>query len=160
MPTVTSISAQTQAQTAALSQKVNILSWVLIIVLILLMFKTNYPMIILIDLLQLAYMHIYTLALPLPYLYMNVASTLKNLHFTFLPTIFTNSSPNTNDPYYIFQPDTTFSGNCQPLVFFIAIFGGTYLVFWVLSHRVNKFRWLRRKSKAVFQKRIKYSFLH
>jgi hypothetical protein len=52
------------------------------------MIKSNYIMIILIDTLQLIHMHIYVLALPLPYLYMHVLSTLKNIQFVFLPTLY------------------------------------------------------------------------
>lgn len=67
------------------------------------MIKSNYPMVIILDLLQFIHMHIYVIALPLPYLYMNVASVLKNLNFVFLPKLYSNPNPNTNDPYYNFQ---------------------------------------------------------
>lgn len=131
-----------------MSSQVNVVSWILIVVILFMMIKQNYPMIVLLDLLQLIHMHIYVIALPLPYLYMQVVSVLKNLNFAFLPQLYTNPNPSQSAPYYSFQPDTTFLGNCQPFVFFVAIFGGTYLIFWLLSmKKVNRFKWLRQKSK-------------
>jgi hypothetical protein len=59
-----------QEQAQSLSNKVNVLSYVLVVVLLLMMIKCSYPMIVLIDMLQLIHMHIYVLAVPLPYLFM------------------------------------------------------------------------------------------
>ncbi len=161
VPVVTSISPQTQTSAKQMSGQVNVLSWILIVVIILMMIKENYPMIVLLDLVQFIHMHIYVLAIPLPYLYMQVISVLKNLNFAFLPILYTNSKTNIDDPYYNFQPDTTFLGNCQPFVFFLIIFAGTYLVFWLLSLRkVNRFKFLRSKIKSIFKGRMRHSFLH
>jgi hypothetical protein len=55
-----------------MSSQVNVVSWILIIVILLMMIKSNYPMVVLLDLVQLVHMHIYVIALPLPYLFMNV----------------------------------------------------------------------------------------
>jgi hypothetical protein len=75
--------------------------------------------------------------------------------------MYTNSNPNQNDPYYSFQADTTFLGNFQPFVFFVALFGGVYLIFWLLTlKKINRFKSFRHKVKAIFKKRMRYSFLH
>lgn len=161
VPAVTSISTQTQTQAKQLSGQVNALSWVLIVVIILMMFKSNYPMIILLDVLQFIHMHIYVIAIPLPYLYMQVVSVMKNLNFAFLPTLYTNPKPNTSDPYYNFQQDTTFLGNCQPFIFLLAIFGGAYLITWLLTQRkINRFKGFRHKMKEIFKVRMRFSFIH
>jgi len=149
----------TQAQ--SLSKKVNVLSYVLVVVLFLMMIKCSYPMIVLIDLLQYIHMHIYVLAVPLPYLFLQVLSTLKNINFAFLPQLYTLPNPNQNGPYYSFQSDTTFLGNCQPFVIFFAIFGGAYLLFWLLSmKKINCSLWLRKKAKYIFYGRMRFSFIH
>lgn len=157
---VTSVSAQTQAQAAALSNKTNVLGLILMGVLVLMMIRCSYPQIVLLDLLQYIHLHAYLLLSPMPYLFMQVVATLKNLNFVFLPPLYTNSSPDVNSPYFNFQEDTTFIGNCQPFVFFLAIFGGSYLIIWALSSRINKCNWLRRKAKVIFKNRMRFSFLH
>jgi hypothetical protein len=142
-----------------MSSQVNVVSWILIIVILLMMIKSNYPMVVLLDLVQLVHMHIYVIALPLPYLFMNVIQVLKNLNFAFLPTL--GSYPNPNGPYAFFQTDTSFIGNCQPFVFFLAIFGGTYLICRLLSmKKINRFKAFRLKMRAIFKARMEYSFLH
>jgi len=118
-------------------------------------------MIVLIDLLQLIHMHIYVLAAPLPYLFMQVLSSLKNINFAFLPPLYSLPNPNPNANYYAFQSDTTFLGNCQSFVIFLAIFGGTYLLFWLLTlKKLNCSSCLRRKIKSIFNGRMRFSFLH
>ena len=118
-------------------------------------------MIVLLDVLQLIHMHIYVIAIPLPYLYMQVVSVMKNLNFAFLPTLYSNPNPNTSDPYYNFQQDTTFLGNCQPFIFFLAIFGGAYLITWLLTQRkINRFKGFRHKMKEIFKARMRFSFIH
>lgn len=118
-------------------------------------------MIVLLDLVQFIHMHIYVIALPLPYLYMQIVSVLKNLNFAFLPILYTNTQTNITDPYYNFQPDTTFLGNCQPFVFFLIIFGGAYLLFWALSlKKINRFKSFRKLVRSVFKGRMRFSFLH
>lgn len=144
-----------------MSGQVNVISYVLIVVILLMMIKVSYPMIVILDLIQFIHMHIYVAALPLPYLYMNIISILKNLNFAFLPTFYTDPNPNQNGPYYNFQQDTTFLGNCQPFVFFLAFFGGVYLLVWVLTLKViNRWKCFRQKMRAIFKARIRYSFLH
>jgi len=161
VPVTVAVSLQSQAQAKSMSSQVNVLSWVLIVVILLMMIKANYPMIVLLDLIQFVHMHVYILALPLPYLFGQIVAVLKNLNFAFLPALYSDPAPNQSNPYYSFQSDTTFLGNCQPFVFFIAIFGGAYLLFWLLSLRVvNRWRGLRQKVKAVFRARMRYSFLH
>lgn len=68
--TSTSVTAETVAQAEAMSSKVDVVSWLLIVVLMLMMFRCSYPLIVLLDLLQYIHMHIYVIVLPLPYLYM------------------------------------------------------------------------------------------
>ncbi len=137
------------------------ISYVLIVIILLMMVKVSYPMIVMLDLIQLIHMHIYVTALPLPFLYMQIVSVLKNLNFAFLPELYSDPNPNQNGPYFTFQPDTTFLGNCQPFVFFLAFFGGAYLLLWVLSLRViNRWKCFRQKVRAIFKARVRYSFLH
>lgn len=124
------------------------------------MLKCSYPLIIFLDLLQYIHLHIYIVMTPLPYLYMMALSALKNINFAFLPILYSNPKPDQNATYYDFQPDTTFLGNCQPLIFFLAIFGGTYLIFMFLSSSYNKIRCIRTRTKSVFRNRMKFSFLH
>ena len=149
------------AQVNKISGQVNVISYLLIVVILLMMVKTSYPMIVILDLIQFIHMHIYVTAIPLPYLYMSIISILKNLNFAFLPPLYTNPNPNQNDPYYTFQQDTTFLGNCQPLFYFLTIFGGVYLLVWVLTLKViNRWNCFRKKMRAIFKNRIRYSFLH
>lgn len=125
------------------------------------MIKSNYIIIILLDTLQLIHMHIYVIAAPLPYLYMHVISKLNNIHFIFLPTLYTNPDSKLDDPYVNFQTDTSFLGNCHPFVFFFIIFTSIYLIFWGLSNKtINKFTNLRRKIKNIFRTRMRFSFLY
>lgn len=148
MPVTTAISPQTQAEAKQMSGQVNIVSWILIIIIMLMMIKSSYPMIVLLDLVQFIHMHVFVTATPLPYLFMAVVSVLKNLNFAFLPSLYSDPNPNQTGPYYSFQPDTTFLGNCQPFVFFLAIFGGAYLLFWLLSmKRINRSKCFRQKIR-------------
>lgn len=157
----TTVSAQVLAQAESMASQVNVVSYILVVVLILMMIKSSYPLVVLIDTLQYIHMHVYVLALPLPYLFMTVLSALKNINFVFLPPLYVRAEPDTESPYISFQEDTTFLGNCQPFVFFLALFGGTYLLFWLLSNRrLNPFKCFRQKVKAVFKSRMRYSFLH
>ena len=88
-------------------------------------------------------------------------SKLKNIQFVFLPVLYENPEPNSSDPYYNFQIDTTFLGNMQPFVFFFIIFVSIYAVFWALSSiKINKFTSLRKKAKKIFRSRMRYSFLY
>jgi len=161
MPTVKAVDPLIEAQAAQVSGQVNVISYLLIAVLFLLMIRSNYIVIIVLDTLQFIHMHIYVLAVPLPYLYMNVISKLNNIHFTFLPTFYTNPESRIENPYLNFQTDTSLLGNCHPLVFFIIIFGAIYLIFWMLSSRkINKFANFRKKVRQIFQFRMKYSFLY
>lgn len=137
------------------------MGWILLVVILLMMIKISYPMVVLLDLLQFIHLHVYVLALPLPYLYMSVLSQFKNVNFAFLAPIYVNGNPDTTDPYYVFQEDTTFLGNCQPFVFFLAFFGGVFLLFWALTNRnINRFPAIRKKIKMIFKARMKFSFLH
>jgi hypothetical protein len=155
------VTPQIQQQAQALSKKVNVIGYILIAVLVLMMIRCSYPQIVLLDLLQYIHLHVYILVNPMPYLFITVVSTLKNINFGFLPALFTNPSPDENGNYYIFQADTTFLGNCQPFVFFLAIFGGSYTLFWVLSNRaINKWKWLYKKTKSIFKNRMRFSFIH
>jgi len=125
------------------------------------MIRANYIVIIILDTLQFIYMHIYVIAIPLPYLYMHVISKLSNVHFTFLPILYTNPDSNLDNPYINFQTDSSFLGNCHPFVFFLIIFGSIYLIFWALSSRkINKFTNFRNKVKKIFRFRMRYSFLY
>jgi hypothetical protein len=46
-------------------------------------------------------------------------------------------------------------------VIFLSVFGGTYLLFWLLSmKKINCWVWLRRKAKSIFNERMRFSFLH
>lgn len=124
------------------------------------MFRCSYPLIVLLDLLQYLHLHLYVLVVPLPYLYMQALSALKNVNFLFLPVLSSNPTANPSAPYYNFQPDTSFLGNCQPLVFFAAIFGTAYLLIFFLSKRCNKIKCLRTRSKQIYKSRMRYSFIH
>ena len=125
------------------------------------MIRCSYPQIVLLDLLQYLHLHVYILINPMPYLFVTVVSTLKNLNFGFLPALYTNPLPDENGNYFFFQTETTFLGNCQPFVFFLAIFGGSYLLFWLLSNRaVNRWKWLYKKVKSIFKNRMRFSFIH
>jgi len=167
MTSSTSISVSTTISTAMITQadslqkQVKVIGWILIIVLMLMMIKCTYPLVVLIDLIQYIHMHVYVLVLPLPYLFMKVLSSLNHVQFMFLPALYKIKDPNVDDPYNFFQDDTTFLGNCQPFVFFLAIFGGTYLLTWLLSNKtINRCSWLRKKAKHIFKNRMRFSFIH
>ena len=59
-----------------MKQNVNVLGWVLIVVLGLMMLKITYPLLVLIDFLQLVYMHLYVHVSPLPYFWMSIMSSM------------------------------------------------------------------------------------
>jgi hypothetical protein len=75
------------------------------------MIKCSYPLIVLIDLLQMIHMHIYIVLEPLPYMWMSFSSALSNLQFTFLPKLHSEVDLTSRNPYYLFQTDITFLGN-------------------------------------------------
>ena len=58
------------------------MSWILIAVLLVMMVKCNYPLIVLIDLLQYIHLHIYILVNPIPYLFMTVLQVFKNINLS------------------------------------------------------------------------------
>lgn len=87
-------------------------------------------------------------------------AALKNVNFVFLPKIAENPTEDISANYYDFQPDTTFLGNFQPFVFFLAIFGFTYILFACLSASFNRFKWLRTRARKIFRARMRFSFLH
>jgi len=97
------VTPQIQAQAQSLSKKVNIVGYILIGLLVLMMFRCSYPQIVLLDLLQYIHLHVYVLINPMPYLFIQVASTLKNVNFGFLPALYTNPAPDANGNYYLFQ---------------------------------------------------------
>lgn len=134
-----------------MNSNINVLSWILVAVLFLMMLKTSYPLMILLDLLQFLHLHVYVIVTPLPYLYMESLSALKNVNFVFLPALWSNPNPNTNGTYYDFQEDTTFLGNLHPFIFFFLIFGGTYLLCWLLTFKCNKIKCLRKQAKQIFK---------
>jgi hypothetical protein len=70
VPVTSSITVAEQQQGQALNSKVDVVSWLLIVVLLLMMFRCSYPLIVFIDLLQYIHLHIYVTLSPLPYLYM------------------------------------------------------------------------------------------
>lgn len=158
--TNTGITPALQAQAEAVNSKVNVLSWLLIAVLAIMMFRCSYPLIILLDLLQYLHLHLYVLVAPLPYLYMQALSALRNVNFLFLPVLSSSPTTNTSAPYYSFQTDTSLLGNIQPLIFFAAIFGSTYLIFFALSKKCNKVKCLREKCRQIYRSRMRYSFIH
>lgn len=55
-----------------MKQNVNVLSWILVALLLLMMINCSYPLIVLLDFLQLVYMHLYIEINPLPYLWMHI----------------------------------------------------------------------------------------
>ena len=160
VPVTASITPTQQQQGETANSNVNILSWILIAVLFLMMIKCSYPLIVLIDLLQYIHLHVYVVLTPLPYLYMQALSALKNVNFVFLPTLSSNPTDVTSANYYDFQPDTTFLGNCHPFFFFLVIFGSAYLIFMLLSAQCCKIKSIRSRVKKIYRGRMRYSFLH
>ena len=132
----------------------------MIAVLFLMMIRCSYPLIVLIDLLQYIHLHVYVVLTPLPYLYMQALSALKNVNFVFLPVLSSNPTSDTKANYYDFQTDTSFLGNCHPFVFFLIIFGSVYLIFMLLSAQCCKVRSIRSRVKKIFRGRMRFSFLH
>jgi hypothetical protein len=57
--TLNTISVVTQEQTVEVKGNINTVSWILVSLLALMMIKTSYPLMILIDFLQILYMHLY-----------------------------------------------------------------------------------------------------
>jgi hypothetical protein len=71
-----------------MKSKTSTIGWILIIVLIVMMIKCSYPLIVLLDYMQLLYMHLFVEITPLPYLWMEMMSGLENVNFSFLPQLF------------------------------------------------------------------------
>ncbi len=144
-----------------MKENVNVLGWVLIVVLFLMMIKMSYPLIVLIDFLQLIYMHLYVEVSPLPYFWMNIISSLENVNFAFLPQIYQENNQGSTNPYYLFKKDITMLGNVQPLLMLGALFGLIYLVFWGLSVcKIRAFRCLRKRCRRVFKDRMRFSLFN
>ena len=160
VPVTSSITPTQQQQGETTHSNVNVISWLLIAVLFIMMIKCSYPLIVLLDLLQYIHMHVYVVLTPLPYLYMQALSALKNVQFVFLPVLSNNPTSDSNANYYDFQPDTTFLGNFHPFIFFFIIFGSTYLIFMLLSAQCCKIKSIRSRTKKIFRGRMRYSFLH
>lgn len=124
------------------------------------MVKFSYPLLVLIDAIQLLFMHNFLLLVPLPYLWYNVNSVLTFSHFTFLPKLYTQDATPSKQLYAGFLTDTTLLGNLQPFVFIMSIFIFTYFMFWLLSlKKVNCFNGCRKKVKWIFRNRMKLSFI-
>lgn len=140
---------------------VNILSWVLIILLILMMVKCTYPLIVLIDFIQVLYLHLYIEIKPLPYLWMQVMSALENVNFSFLPKIYSEIDETRSNPFYFFKNDITFLGNMQPIIFIGTLFTITFLTSWaIVKSNISLLKGLRKPIKKVFKSRMKYSFFN
>jgi len=77
--TLVTIPADIQRSSEAVKSQTNVISMVLIVILFLMMIKLSYPLIVLIDLLQMIHMHIYIVVNPLPYMWMSVTSALSNV---------------------------------------------------------------------------------
>ena len=135
-------------------------SWILLAVIFIMMIKFSYPLFVLIDSLQLLYMHTFLLISPLPYLWYNINDIFGFFHFNFLPKLYTETKAPTKDLYTDFIDDTTMLGNLHPFVFIVGIFVFTYFVFWLLSHKkVNCSDCFRKKVRKVFRSRMKFSLL-
>jgi len=59
-----------------MKSNVNVIGWIFIAVLIVMMINFSYPLVVLIDFLQLIYMHLYIDIEPLPYMWMQMMSAL------------------------------------------------------------------------------------
>lgn len=143
-----------------LKERVNVLSWILIAVIFLMMIKFSYPLLVLVDTLQLLYMHVYLLIDPLPYLWYNINNVFGFFHFNFLPKLYTQSVEGSTTLYANFQDDTTMLGNLHPFVFIVSIFVFVFFIFWMLStKKVNRSDCFRKKVRKVFKNRMKFSLL-
>lgn len=67
-------------------------SWILLAVILMMMVKYSYPLMVLVDALQLLYMHTYLFLGTLPYLWFNVNNVLGFAHFNFLPKLYTSTT--------------------------------------------------------------------
>jgi hypothetical protein len=144
-----------------MKQNVNVLGWILVAVLGLMMLKISYPLLVLIDFLQLIYMHLYVDVSPLPYFWMNIMSSMENVNFVFLPQFHSEIDETATNPYNYFKKDITMLGNIQPLVYIGGLFGAIYLIFWGLSVcKIKVFRCLRKRVKRIFKDRMRFSLLN
>lgn len=160
--TVTATTQETEQQTTTLTKQVSILSWILIAVIFMLMIKFSYPLMILIDTVQFLYMHLFVILSPLPYMWFNVNNILSYFHFTFLPKIheYDTTTTSKEQPYNVFQTDSTFLGNMQPFIFFISIYCGMYLIVWLLTlKKINRSDSFREKARQLYKLRFRYSIL-
>ena len=124
------------------------------------MIAFSYPLLVLIDTLQLLFMHTFLLISPLPYLWYNINNILGFFHFTFLPKLYTQEIAGSKTLYSEFQSDTTMLGNIHPFVFIVSIFLFVYFIFWILSTKtVNRSDCFRKRVKKIFRGRMKLSFL-
>ena len=62
------------------------------------MIRCSYPQLVLLDLLQYMHLHAYLLLSPMPFLFMQVLATLRNLNFAFLPALFTRPTAEATHP--------------------------------------------------------------
>lgn len=77
--TLVTVPTDVQNSAIATQEQVNVLSWILIVIIFLMMIKCSYPLIVLIDLLQMLHMHLYITINPLPYFWMTVMSVFSNI---------------------------------------------------------------------------------
>ena len=99
----------------------------------------------------------------LPYNFSNFLINLKYLNFQFLPNPFSSTvpanfiSPATPTTYILAIGDTTFLISCGHYFLVLAFYAGWALLIALLKNRtINKWDRLRRFSRGVFQRRIRF----
>lgn len=109
----------------------------------------------------------YFIAIELPYNFSNFLIGLSPLNFSFLPNILQSqvpagyASPKVPTYYTLMVTDTAFfisSGQYMLIPICYAVWA--LCVSLLRNKGLNKWRWLRRVCKGVFERRIRYGAVH
>ncbi len=104
-------------------------------------------------------MHIFLLALPMPYMELKFLESIYFFNFNFFPKLF--SAYYFEQRYSDFSNDVSFLGNSSQLIILWLILAVLFLLFRLISNKKyvkNKF--VRKLAKSFFKNRVKYSLVH
>lgn len=136
-----------------------VVTWIFLAFVFLFLLKSNYPVLLFIEVVQIIYMHIFLYAGPMPFLELNFLKSLKGLHFTFFPQLF--SLQPAEKAYEDISTDMSFLANCHPLIFVWVIVGILFLLFTILSSKkIMKNKDIRKFAKRVKKYRMRFSLIN
>ena len=133
---------------------------------IILIFKGSYALLLSIEVFQMIYFH-YFVNETLPYNFSNFLINLKYLNFQFLPNPLASTapegfqSPATPTTFLLAVDDATFFLSCGHYFIILACYVAWAILIALLKNKgINKWDRLRRFSRGVFHRRIRFGVVN